>query len=129
MSPAFHKTSLRACVSYLTLISIGCGVTPLAQLAQLTCFHGSSLFAVPCMLQLETSTCREKIEALAGSLGFPLKKLYVIDGSTRSAHSNAYMCECVLGRSISVFAAVLPYGVLTIMVASEPCATAFACFP
>ena len=35
--------------------------------------------------------CRQKIEDLAGSLKFPLKKLFVIDGSTRSAHSNAYM--------------------------------------
>merc|ERR1711871_1482976 len=34
---------------------------------------------------------RTKIEALAGKLSFPLTKLYVIDGSTRSAHSNAYM--------------------------------------
>ena len=49
------------------------------------------------MVELETFTCRETIEARAGSLGFPLKKLYVIDGSTRSAHSNAYMCEYVLG--------------------------------
>ena len=35
--------------------------------------------------------CREKIESLAGSLKFPLTKLFLIDGSTRSAHSNAYM--------------------------------------
>jgi len=34
---------------------------------------------------------RTKIEALAAKLEFPLTKLYVIDGSTRSAHSNAYM--------------------------------------
>lgn len=34
---------------------------------------------------------REKIEKLAASLMFPLKKLFVIDGSTRSSHSNAYM--------------------------------------
>ncbi|OIW17374.1 hypothetical protein TanjilG_22486 [Lupinus angustifolius] len=34
---------------------------------------------------------REKIEKLAASLKFPLKKLFVIDGSTRSSHSNAYM--------------------------------------
>ncbi|MQL80517.1 hypothetical protein Taro_012970 [Colocasia esculenta] len=34
---------------------------------------------------------REKIENLASSLKFPLKKLFVIDGSTRSSHSNAYM--------------------------------------
>ena len=32
-----------------------------------------------------------QIEELAGSLDFPLKKLFVVDGSTRSAHSNAYM--------------------------------------
>ncbi|PKA60435.1 CAAX prenyl protease 1 like [Apostasia shenzhenica] len=34
---------------------------------------------------------REKIEKLAASLNFPLKKLFVVDGSTRSSHSNAYM--------------------------------------
>jgi len=34
---------------------------------------------------------RGKIETLAASLHFPLKKLFVVDGSTRSAHSNAYM--------------------------------------
>ncbi|XP_047323648.1 CAAX prenyl protease 1 homolog [Impatiens glandulifera] len=34
---------------------------------------------------------RTKIENLAASLKFPLKKLFVVDGSTRSSHSNAYM--------------------------------------
>ncbi|KAH7513080.1 hypothetical protein FEM48_Zijuj12G0158500 [Ziziphus jujuba var. spinosa] len=34
---------------------------------------------------------RVKIEKLAASLKFPLKKLFVVDGSTRSSHSNAYM--------------------------------------
>ncbi|KAE7999455.1 hypothetical protein FH972_003885 [Carpinus fangiana] len=34
---------------------------------------------------------RVKIEKLASSLNFPLKKLFVVDGSTRSSHSNAYM--------------------------------------
>jgi STE24 endopeptidase len=33
---------------------------------------------------------REQIEALALRIKFPLKKLYVIDGSKRSGHSNAY---------------------------------------
>lgn len=32
---------------------------------------------------------RTRVEALAGSLKFPLKHLYVIDGSKRSGHSNA----------------------------------------
>lgn len=34
---------------------------------------------------------RKKIEILASQLKFPLKKLFVVDGSTRSSHSNAYM--------------------------------------
>ncbi|KAF3796506.1 CAAX prenyl protease 1-like protein [Nymphaea thermarum] len=34
---------------------------------------------------------RQRIEQLAASLKFPLKKLFVVDGSTRSSHSNAYM--------------------------------------
>ncbi|EIE26911.1 hypothetical protein COCSUDRAFT_27312 [Coccomyxa subellipsoidea C-169] len=40
---------------------------------------------------LEKGTLRTAIEELAGSLQFPLTKLFVVDGSTRSAHSNAYM--------------------------------------
>jgi len=40
---------------------------------------------------LEEGPLRTKIEALAASLSFPLTKLFVIDGSTRSSHSNAYM--------------------------------------
>lgn len=37
-------------------------------------------------------TLRTQIEQLAGKLHFPLKKLYLMDGSKRSGHSNAYMC-------------------------------------
>uniref|UniRef100_A0A0E0NJ86 CAAX prenyl protease 1 homolog n=2 Tax=Oryza TaxID=4527 RepID=A0A0E0NJ86_ORYRU len=40
---------------------------------------------------LPEGVLREKIEKLAASLSFPLKKLFVVDGSTRSSHSNAYM--------------------------------------
>jgi STE24 endopeptidase len=40
---------------------------------------------------LEEGELRQKIEELASSLKFPLKKLFVVDGSKRSAHSNAYM--------------------------------------
>ncbi|KAI9123652.1 hypothetical protein K1719_004952 [Acacia pycnantha] len=36
-------------------------------------------------------TLKEKIDNLALSLKFPLKKLFVVDGSKRSSHSNAYM--------------------------------------
>ncbi|KAI9089895.1 hypothetical protein K1719_028865 [Acacia pycnantha] len=40
---------------------------------------------------LPEGTLKEKIENLALSLKFPLKKLFVVDGSKRSSHSNAYM--------------------------------------
>ncbi|DBA93318.1 hypothetical protein WJX79_004642 [Trebouxia sp. C0005] len=40
---------------------------------------------------LPEGSLRNKIESLAGSLKFPLTKLFLIDGSVRSAHSNAYM--------------------------------------
>ncbi|KAF8652934.1 hypothetical protein HU200_062363 [Digitaria exilis] len=40
---------------------------------------------------LPEGVLKDKIEKLAASLKFPLKKLFVVDGSTRSSHSNAYM--------------------------------------
>ncbi|KAL2760489.1 hypothetical protein ACRALDRAFT_2095164 [Sodiomyces alcalophilus JCM 7366] len=39
---------------------------------------------------LEEGELKTKVEALAARLKFPLHELYVIDGSKRSAHSNAY---------------------------------------
>ncbi|KAI8327388.1 peptidase family M48-domain-containing protein [Blakeslea trispora] len=39
---------------------------------------------------LEEGELRSQIEQLAARIEFPLKKLYVIDGSKRSGHSNAY---------------------------------------
>lgn len=39
---------------------------------------------------LDEGPLRSAIEQLAASLHFPLQKLFVIDGSKRSAHSNAY---------------------------------------
>jgi len=39
---------------------------------------------------LEPGELKSSVEALASRLKFPLKSLYVIDGSKRSAHSNAY---------------------------------------
>ncbi|KAL7077499.1 hypothetical protein ACQ4LE_003368 [Meloidogyne hapla] len=40
---------------------------------------------------LPESELKTKIEALANQVEFPLKKLYVVEGSKRSSHSNAYM--------------------------------------
>ncbi len=50
-----------------------------------------------------THTHRDGIEELAASLKFPLKKLFVIDGSKRSAHSNAYMYGFFNNKRIVLF--------------------------
>ena len=39
---------------------------------------------------MEPGELRTRIEELASRIKFPLKKLYIIDGSKRSSHSNAY---------------------------------------
>ncbi len=39
---------------------------------------------------LEPGALKTGVENLAKKLSFPLRELYVIDGSKRSAHSNAY---------------------------------------
>lgn len=39
---------------------------------------------------LEPGRLKDGVEGLAKRLNFPLSELYVIDGSKRSAHSNAY---------------------------------------
>ncbi|WCJ22725.1 hypothetical protein M5689_004799 [Euphorbia peplus] len=46
---------------------------------------------------------RSKIEALASSQKFPLKKLFVVDGSTRSSHSNAYMYGFFKNKRIVIY--------------------------
>jgi len=46
---------------------------------------------------------RSNIERLASSLKFPLKKLFVIDGSTRSTHSNAYMYGFYKNKRIVIY--------------------------
>lgn len=40
---------------------------------------------------LEDGELKTRIENLAKTVDYPLTKLYVVDGSTRSAHSNAYL--------------------------------------
>lgn len=40
--------------------------------------------------KLESGEIYEAIEQLAGKVSFPLTQIYVVDGSKRSAHSNAY---------------------------------------
>lgn len=56
------------------------------------------MYAVPTLImplfnefkKLDDGELKERTEALAKKLDFPLSDLFVIDGSTRSAHSNAF---------------------------------------
>ena len=46
---------------------------------------------------------RQKIESLASQIEFPLKKLYVVEGSKRSSHSNAYFFGFYKNKRIVLF--------------------------
>lgn len=56
---------------------------------------------------LEEGELRTKIEDLAASVGFPLKKIYVVEGSKRSAHSNAYFYGFFNNKRIVIFDTLL----------------------
>lgn len=69
---------------YLWLFSIG------VQMFGITIYP---IFILPLfnkLSPLEEGSLKDGVEGLAKRLKFPLKELYVIDGSKRSAHSNAY---------------------------------------
>lgn len=69
---------------YLWLFSVG------VQVAGITIYPILILPLFNKLAPLEEGPLKSSVEALAKRLQFPLKELYVIDGSKRSAHSNAY---------------------------------------
>ncbi|KAG2493230.1 hypothetical protein HYH03_008646 [Edaphochlamys debaryana] len=56
---------------------------------------------------LPEGSLRTRIEALAGALCFPLRKLYRVDGSRRSGHSNAYMYGFFSNKRIVLYDTLL----------------------
>ncbi|ALC41947.1 ste24a [Drosophila busckii] len=56
---------------------------------------------------LEQGPLRKSIEDLAASLNFPLTKLYVVEGSKRSSHSNAYFYGLWNSKRIVLFDTLL----------------------
>ncbi|KAK0044572.1 CAAX prenyl protease 1 [Biomphalaria pfeifferi] len=50
---------------------------------------------------------RTRIEEMASSINFPLKKLYVVEGSKRSSHSNAYFYGFFNNKRIVLFDTLL----------------------
>lgn len=56
---------------------------------------------------LEVGPLRAAIEALAQSVSYPLYKLYTVDGSKRSSHSNAYLYGFFKAKRIVLFDTLL----------------------
>ena len=56
---------------------------------------------------LEDGSLKKRIYELAGSLKFPLTKLFVMDGSKRSSHSNAFMFGFFNNKRIVLFDTLL----------------------
>ncbi len=52
---------------------------------------------------LGDGSLKKKIEALATKVSFPLTKVFVIDGSRRSSHSNAYFYGFFKNKRIVLF--------------------------
>ena len=67
--------------------SVTCGIT----LLMMTIYPAFIAPLFDKYTPLEDSELKTKIEALAKQIDFPLTKLFVVDGSNRSSHSNAYM--------------------------------------
>ena len=53
--------------------------------------------------ELEKGEIRDKIELMAKKVEYPLKKIYVVDESIRSAHSNAYLYGIGKNKRIVLF--------------------------
>ena len=58
-------------------------------------------------LEQDNKELKVAIDELASSISFPLKKVYVMDGSTRSAHSNAYFYGFGSNKRIVLFDTLL----------------------
>lgn len=56
---------------------------------------------------LKDPELKAKIEALASKVNFPLTKVFVVDGSRRSAHSNAYFYGFFKNKRIVLFDTLL----------------------
>ena len=54
-------------------------------------------------VELEEGPLRQEIEEVAGKLKFPLKKIFVVDASKRSDHSNAYYFGFWNNKRIVIF--------------------------
>ena len=61
---------------------------------------------------LPESEIKNKIEKLASSIGYPLKRIYIVNGSKRSSHSNAYLYGMFNNKTIVLFDTLIDKSVL-----------------
>jgi len=65
-------------------------------------------------IPLPDSEIRKKIEQLASSINYPLKRIYIVNGSKRSSHSNAYLYGMFNNKTIVLFDTLIDKSVLDI---------------
>lgn len=97
---AFLKIIERYGTSFVTYASV---LVLFAQLVLMTIVPTLILPLFYKFTPLEDGELKSAIEALAAKNGFPLSQLYVIDGSTRSAHSNAFFVGLPWSKKIVLF--------------------------
>ncbi|KAK3117681.1 zinc metalloprotease [Teratosphaeriaceae sp. CCFEE 6253] len=86
---------------YLWLFSL------FVQLAGITLYPLLIIPLFNTLTPLEPGELKTRVEALAGKLKFPLAELRVIDGSKRSAHSNAYFTGLPWKKTIVLYDTLL----------------------
>lgn len=86
-----------------SFILYACGFVLIAQLVLMTVFPTLIQPLFNKFTPLEDGELKSAIEDLAKKQGFPLAKLYVIDGSKRSGHSNAYFTGLPWSKQIVLF--------------------------
>ena len=63
-------------------------------------------FSINCQ-KLEDGTLKEKIQYYSQKVKFPLSEIYIVDGSKRSSHSNAYFTGFGSNKRIVLFDTLL----------------------
>lgn len=66
-------------------------------------FHGEIAALFDKFTPLPEGVLRDRIEDLAGGLNFPLRNIFVVEGSKRSAHSNAYQSGIFNRKRIVIY--------------------------
>lgn len=86
-----------------SFVSYACVLVLAAQLFFMTIFPSFILPLFYKFTVLDEGELKTEIEALAKRNNFPLKKLYVMDGSTRTSHSNAFFIGLPWSKKIVLY--------------------------